>query len=334
MEHIQAMINSWSGHYLPTIVVYGPRGSGKSTAVRIAVNQSKEKRPVLLARVTAADIVEGKNFVQQVAFTIIDAAIQKLSTKPTSVSVPRGIRSSSILTGALRQVKQLPIIVLEVDMKFTSLQLQQLLVQLKSWGTDSRFAQFIIVLSSASTALGLPTNAGDLRSHFVAVNDLNDAEVQEFLQSRFPNISKGTIKQVHRRVGNRILHLQEVALITEALTQENPSDRDLIEVSDRYTDKKQGEYTAGLNFFLQRSVTIPPPSLFETVILQKEQVHLNEFSKAFGMTMEEMVKEFLQHQPHPFYIDPQTLVVTVGSHFIEKAIRENFALKDDLQTTE
>ena len=117
MEHIQAMINSLSGHYLPTIVVYGPRGSGKSTAVRIAVNQSKEKRPVLLARVTAANIVEGKNFVQQVAFTIIDAAIQKLSTKPTSVSVPRGIRSSSILTGALRQVKQLPIIVLEVNMK-------------------------------------------------------------------------------------------------------------------------------------------------------------------------------------------------------------------------
>ena len=125
-----------------------------------------------------------------------------------------------------------------------------------------------------------------------------------------------------------------MALITEALTRENPSDRDLIEVSDRYADKKQGEYTAGLNFFLQRSVTIPPSSLFETVILQKEPVHLNEFSKAFGMTMEEMVKEFLQHQPHPFYIDPQTLVVTVGFHFIEKAIRENFALKDDLQTTE
>ena len=112
-----------------------------------------------------------------------------------------------------------------------------------------------------------------------------------------------------------------MALITEALTQENPSDRDLIEVSDRYADKKQGEYTAGVNFFLQRSVTIPPPSLFETVILQKEQVHLNEFSKAFGMTMEEMVKEFLQHQPHTFYIDPQTLVVTVGSHSNNRVIK-------------
>ena len=129
-------------------------------------------------------------------------------------------------------MKQLPIIVLEVDVdvKFTSLQLQQLLVQLKLWGADSRFEQFIIVLSSAYTALCV----GDLRSHFVRVNDLNDAEVQEFLQSRFPNISKGTIKPVHRQVGNRILHLQEVASIMEALTQKKPTDRNLIEVSDRY----------------------------------------------------------------------------------------------------
>ena len=76
-------------------------------------------------------------------------------------------------------MKQLPIIVLEVDVdvKFTSLQLQELLVQLKLWGAYSRSAQFIIVLSSAYTALGV----GDLRSHLVRIND---AEVQEFLQSK------------------------------------------------------------------------------------------------------------------------------------------------------
>ena len=160
------------------------------------------------------------------------------------------------------------------------------------------------------------------------VNDLNDAEVQELLQSRFPNISKGAIKQVHRRVGNRILHLEEVAAITEALTLKKPTDRDLIEISDRYADKKQREHTGGLNFFLENFETSPPASLFETVILQKEQVNLEKFSKAFGKTMKEMVKVFVQCPPHPFYIDPETLVATVGSHFMEKAIREKFALKD------
>ena len=61
---------------------------------------------------------------------------------------------------------------------------------------------------------------------------------------------------------------------------------------------------------------------------------MEEFSKAFGITMKQMVEVFLQRAPHPFYIDPETLVVTVLSHFMEKAIREKFALKDNLQTTE
>ena len=88
---------------------------------------------------------------------------------------------------------------------------------------------------------------------------------------KIPNISKGTIKQVHRRVGNRTLHLQEVASITEVLIQKKPTGRDLIEVSNWYADEKQREYTAGLNFFLEKFGTIPPPSLFETVILQKNR---------------------------------------------------------------
>ena len=120
---------------------------------------------------------------------------------------------------------------------------------------------------------------------------------------------------------------------TEALEKEStPSDRDLIELSDQYADTKQEEYTAELDFFLEEFTTIPPPSLFEAVI--QEQVKLRDFSKAFGTTMSDMVNGFLQRSPYPFYIDPQTLVVTVGSHFMEKAIRKKFALKDNLQTTE
>ena len=46
--------------------------------------------------------------------------------------------------------------------------------------------------------------------------------------------------------------------------------------------------------------------------------------------MKEMVEVFVQCTPHPFYIHPETFVATVGSHFMEKAIREKFALKDDM----
>ena len=111
---------------------------------------------MLLARVTTADIVKGKGEFERLALKMIDSAIRKSrpSTKSASVSVPQGPLASSILTGALRQVKQLPIIILEVDVNFPPDELQQLLVQLKSWGADSRLAQFILVLPSANTALG------------------------------------------------------------------------------------------------------------------------------------------------------------------------------------
>ena len=56
---------------------------------------------------------------------------------------------------------------------------------------------------------------------------------------------------------------------------------------------------------------------------------LKEFSEPFGVTMVEMVEVFLQCARHPFYIDPETLVVTIGSQFMEKAIRGKSVLKDN-----
>ena len=332
VQNLQTMIDTQSSHYLPTIIVYGPCGSGKSTAVQIAVNKpNRKRRPVLMARVTSTDITSGEGDFERLAYKIIYSAIQQSRplNKSTSVSIPQGTLASSILTGALKRVKQLPIIVLEVDVKFTTLQLQQLLLQLKSWGTDYRLAQFIIVLSSAYTALGLTTSVGELWSQFVPVTDLKDAEVQEFLQSRFPNLSKGVIEKVRKRVGNRILHLVEVAVKTETLTQKKQTERDLLVIADRYAANKQREHTAGLNFFLEKFKTMPSASLFETILLQKEQLSLENFSKAFGKAMQEMVDVLAEHTPHSFYIDPETLVVTVGSHFMEKAIREKFAESKD-----
>ena len=87
------------------------------------------------------------------------------------------------------------------------------------------------------------------------------------------------------------------------------------------------EHTGALNFFSDNFENILPPPLFE-MILQKKKVGLKEFSQAFGITMKEMV-EVLQQAPHPFYIDPETLVFTVGSHFMAKSIREKFVLKDN-----
>ena len=182
------------------------------------------------------------------------------------------------------------------------------------------------MLSSAYTALGLTTSIGELRSQFVPVADLSDTEVEEFLRSKFPNVSKGTIDHIFERVGNRILNLQEVTVITEALTQKNPTERDLLVITDRYADQKEIEHTGALNFFLENFAKIPRPQLFK-MVLENKEVGLKEFSQAFKITMKKMV-QVLQEAPHPFHIDPETLVVTVGSHFMAKSIRQKIGLKD------
>ena len=97
---------------------------GNQQQCEFAINQPKEKRrPVLLVRVNTTDVARGKGDFERLALKIVDSAIQQSrpSTKSTSVSVPQGTRPSPILTGALRRVKQLPLIVLEVDVKFASL---------------------------------------------------------------------------------------------------------------------------------------------------------------------------------------------------------------------
>ena len=83
-------------------------------------------------------------------------------------------------------------------------------------------------LESKFTALSLTTSVGELKSQFVPVTDLNDAVVQEFLGSKFTNLSKGVIEHVRKRVGNRNLYLQEVAVITKVLTHEANRERDLL----------------------------------------------------------------------------------------------------------
>ena len=80
VQSLQTMIETQSNYYLPTIIVYGPHGSGKSTAVQIGVNKqhktNEKRRPVLMARVISTDITSGEGNLERLAYKIIDSVIQ------------------------------------------------------------------------------------------------------------------------------------------------------------------------------------------------------------------------------------------------------------------
>ena len=62
------------------------------------------------------------------------------------------------------------IIVLEVESRFKTEQLEKILLQLKSLSADEKLSEFIVVLSSSSfTALGLTIGRTELRSWYIEV---------------------------------------------------------------------------------------------------------------------------------------------------------------------
>ena len=61
------------------------------------------------------------------------------------------------------------IIVLEVDSRFKTEQLETVLLQLQSLSAEEKLAQFTVVLSSSFTALSLTIGHTELRSRYIEV---------------------------------------------------------------------------------------------------------------------------------------------------------------------
>ena len=139
--------------YLQTIIVTGPRGSGKSTLVQHCL---AGKGGVVLN--TRSDFSEEK-FAENVMKTIIRVSYAQPGTYVTA-----------LLSVALRRLRksqeELPIFVVEVDHRCTPDQLRSLLILMKHYGADEELIRPIVVLSSSTSAFGLTINEVELICHF------------------------------------------------------------------------------------------------------------------------------------------------------------------------
>jgi hypothetical protein len=301
-----------------TVIVCGPRGSGKTTAVRETM---KDNKGVVVATLAGESQLE-----QELACAI---------TKSLGLHTNKQVDHTEVVVNALKEIREKPgslkhppVLVVEVNERFTSKALKELALTLKDWGHEEALVRPIVVLSTSRAAMGLEIGMEELRAEFASVGDLNREDAEEYIEQlcRVLKLEKANdkaavskcAKQVVKLLGTRLLHLDSFAdqvrfskkVSLEALVQS---------ATERKTSMLKDSRRA-LKRFHKRFPNANKKDLYGIFKEPGAAVDVDEFSEMIGEDLPTVVKALSDIQPHPFYVDPKTQTVRVGSVFVQKVI--------------
>ena len=193
---------------LKTIVVTGPRGSGKSTLVEHCL---AGKGGVVSVCLDTQSSFSEEKFEEKVMKTI------GLPRREPGTNVMALLRLA--LRGLRKSQEELPIFVIKADELCTPDQLQSLLILMKQYGADEKLIRPIVVLTSSTSAFGLSISPMELRSRYFHVDDLTDEQCLEYVESRLSSMIEGDKQEIskfvkdvvpHLGIGNRFIQIQNV----------------------------------------------------------------------------------------------------------------------------
>ena len=313
--------------YSSTAVVYGPRGSGKSTAVMHVFSNRK-----CVVTSTLPTDGESNTCVKDWASSVLDSlGIQNI---PSGVDPLKILKESLVqfkAKGQKTSLKDLPIIIVEVDSRCEGQFLENLLLQTKHLGADKELANFVVVLSASRAAYNVNIGLDQLRAHAVLVDELSDDEAKEYLRSclmkTIKNLSDEEVEEVVNdalcKVGNLLLHL--VPLCEDWL--KCPGDKEsLMNVSSLKSGKILRIAKGCLLVFLDKlneERNIHRRELREEFLnLCMNKRDVSDFAKAIGLNMNTLVRLNSSVTPeHPFFVDLSSGLISVSSPHMKKAIK-------------
>ena len=313
--------------YSSTAVVYGPRGSGKSTAVMHVFSNRK-------------CVVTSKLPTNGESNTCVKDWASRLLYSLGIQNIPSGVDPLDILEESLVQfkakgqktsLKDLPIIIVEVDSRCEGQFLENLLLQTKYLGGDKNLANFVVVLSASRAAYNVNIGLDQLRAHAVLVDELSDDEAKEYLRSclmkTIKKLSDEEVEEVVNdalcKVGNLLLHL--VPLCEDWL--KCPGDKEsLMNVSSLKSGKILRIAKGCLLVFLDKlneERNIHRRELREEFLnLCMNKRDVSDFAKAIGLNMNTLVRLNSSVTPeHPFFVDLSSGLISVSSPHMKKAIK-------------
>ena len=299
---------------LKTIIVTGPRGSGKSTLVQRCL--AGKGRVVRFCLNTRSDFSE-EEFTENAMKSIdVSYALPGTNLKALLSVALRGLRESK---------EELPIFVVEVDTRCTPDLLRSLLILMKQYGADNRLIRPIIVLSSSTSAFGLSITQRELRSRYFHVDDLTAEQCLEYVESRLSSTIEGDKQEISKFVkdvvpllgiGNRLIDLDSLLV--------GISELNLKEVQEHIKSCVEEDilaYTDSVRSFLIKVKGTwhskeAVKKAFK-LLLENGSMPLRTFREVFGVYEEKRFIEIISNiDPHPFYVNPKHTNTTIHFHAI------------------
>ena len=304
-QQLKVMLNeimSAGVQFLPTLVVCGPRGCGKSTLVS-----------------TVCRNIPSVVCVRYLGSTEDDFANSLLSS--VNVECKKGMLPLVFMNAVLSEIKsrghRKPVIIIEVDKRFGGEQLENLLLLCKYLGDDKQWIIPIIVLSSTRAAFSMDIGATDLRAEFLEVDDLSEEETRRFLSSVLENVEgaddkkKEVICEAISKIGHRLVHLQSIAK-SQLKSLDNASS-----LIQKQEDKYIRLYYRAFCVLSEKYPSLRNPDILNKII--NGQLTLGELADKLRTKEIDLVRQNGSIEPHVLYMSPGTEKVSIGSHFLKKA---------------
>ena len=325
-----------------TRIVCGPRGSGKSAAV---INLLKGRKGVVHVHIRDNDDIG--DLVKQVLRSLslpvpdntdkaclLEGALQDIQEKPKRWFVD--FPTSILPEGSPDDKTPQPILVVDVNPRVESKCLDDMLLLLKSWGSDSGWIKPIVILTSMRGTLGLHRPRLELRTEFFKIDDLNEEECELYHEKLCKMIDNENTDQckcdiskilpqnkwnrfllLHTLAQNNISSLNELKKVVTKLEKEQTEiyENALIAFTKEMEEKK---YSGQHHVFCR--------------LMKEEKVYLKEFCDEYSLSEKEIIEILLDIKPRPFYIHPQTREVYIGSTFMMPAL-ERMCTPENSPTT-
>ena len=291
-----------------TLIVSGPRGSGKTTAVHLAL---KDRNATMCVEFCGT---------REELFRDLCAALIGVHSKPETTEW------STLFLKALQQLPSdiKPVIVVEVDSSCSAQQLHQLLNTLKLVGLKKNLATCVVVLSESRVTAGLTIGVNQLRCRYFVVQDLTECERDAYLKQTFSHcVDESQVEELTKTsaeaLGCRILHLHTVH--QELCTSED-SQADSVEAVQSIVE----EYAASEVLLCSSAIyefqalnNIPRKQLKEVFmqLLERKTLHVVRAADALGVSVHTLTDN-VPLTAHLFY-HPSSQQMSLASEFMAQA---------------